>query len=119
MRLLRGKFFIMLLALALVSVNAHAAPPAATGHATGHMESCTGHQTQETSSHHCHHCDGATDVNCCCDGLGCMAAAVILPATLSGSADFTVVVLSPTRAGSLAQRILPPEPYPPRLSALT
>jgi hypothetical protein len=105
-----------LLALALVSGNAHAelhlnaVPhdpcPAALGHAHGHP----------TQDHH----QDRTDHNCCCDCLGCASAIELTPDLTSFLPVFLASsVLYGEENARLAGQVLRPEPGPPRPGSLS
>jgi hypothetical protein len=107
---------VLLLSLALVSGNAHAAL-----HLTAHSEPCPDehvHHTGKASPHHQHH-QHDKRLACCCDCLGCTSAAYLPPQLGIAPADLGVQIHYYALSASLSGRALLPEPNPPRPGALS
>jgi hypothetical protein len=116
MRFLWIRCLIVLLSLALVCGNAHAAL-----HLGGaHPEPCPeehAHHTGKTSPHR-HHQRGKA-LACCCDCLGCTSAAYLAPEFGTTPAELPARVHYDACTASLSGRALLPEPDPPRPGTLS
>lgn len=122
MRSLLLKFMVVLVSLALVSGNAHAAlgldAVGPSDPCLGTHEDHHGHEADEagrTATHHdkTHHDDG-----CCCQCLGCTAAMDVMPnLTLMPSTEALRIHFE-QRTSALGTRALDPELDPPRPAAL-
>jgi hypothetical protein len=116
MRSVLVRRLVVLLAVALITGNAHAwlsmtmDQPATPRHH---------HQFGEPSSHHGQqHQDKG--LRCCCDNLGCVPAYTTIPDLSSMvQTDFGTTIRYGTQTVFLRGRALLPEPDPPRPSALT
>jgi hypothetical protein len=107
---------IVLLSLALVRGNAHAAV-----HLGGaHPEPCPeehAHHTGKTSTDHHHQRSKA--LACCCDCLGCASGAYLPPELGITPAELPARVLYDACTASLSGRTLLPDPGPPRPGTLS
>jgi hypothetical protein len=116
MRVLWIRCLVVLLSLALVCGNAHAAL-----HLGGaHREPCPeehAHHTGKTSQHHQHQHSKA--LTCCCDCLGCTSAAYLPPQLNVTPAELSVQIHYDALAASLSSRAILPEPGPPRPGTLS
>jgi hypothetical protein len=116
MRVLWIRCLVVLLSLALVCGNAHAAL-----HLGGaHREPCPEehpHHTGKTSQHHQHQRSKA--LTCCCDCLGCTSAAYLPPQLNVTPAELSVLIHYDALAASLSSRAILPEPGPPRPGTLS
>ena len=111
MRSLLFRCLVLVLSLALVSGNAHAAL-----HLGGaHPEPCPEeqvHHTGTTSPDHQHRHDHG--IACCCDCLGCTSAAYLPPQLTIARAEVEGQIHYDVLTASLAGLALLPEPGPPR-----
>jgi hypothetical protein len=111
MRSLLTRCLVLVLSLALVSGNAHAAL-----HLGGaHPEPCPEehvHQTGTTSPAHQHR--DHHGLTCCCDCLGCTSAAYFPPQLAIARAEIGAQIHYDLLTASLAGLALLPEPGPPR-----
>ena len=106
---------VVLLSLALANGNAHAALHLGAAH----TEPCPeGHPDHDggTSPRHQHQPDKG--FACCCDCLGCGAAAYLPHGLSTTPAAFTSQIHYDAFTASLSGRALLPEPDPPRPGAL-
>ena len=107
---------VVLLSLALVCGNAHAAL-----HLGGaHTEPCPeehAHHTEKTSPHHQRQHGKAPA--CCCDCLGCTSAAYLPPERGITLAELPARVHYGAFTAALSGRALLPEPGPPRPGTLS
>ena len=125
MRSLLMKCLVLVLSLALVSGNAHAAlsldgaaapsVPCAEGHEHHHALAIDVSDAANNHDKRHHHAGDA----CCCECLGCTAAMVLTPPVALISLRFVRGIHIERAASSLAGRVLGPELDPPRPSALT
>ncbi len=102
---------VVLLSLALVCGNAHAALHLGSAH----HEPCPeehAHHTGKTSPHHQHR--QGKRLACCCDCLGCTSAAYLSPQLSITPAELAAQIHYDAPAASLRGRVLLPEPDPPR-----
>jgi hypothetical protein len=106
---------IVLLSLALVSGNAHAALHLGAAHSEPCPEE-DAHHTGKTSPHHQHRHD--KDLACCCDCLGCSSAVYLTPELSVTPAELPTKIHYDALTASLPGRTLLPEPDPPRPGAL-
>jgi hypothetical protein len=105
---------VLILSLALASGNAHAALH------TAHHDPCPEehpHHQGKTGPEHQHRHDKG--LPCCCDCLGCSAAAHLDPTLAVVPADLPARVQYDARTVLLSGRALRPDPDPPRPSALS
>ena len=112
MRSLLARCLIVILSLALVGGNAHAALHVDAPH------------SQPCSHDHAHHHGKPqhqhdTKVTCCCDCLGCTSAAYLAPDPSSTPAELAARVRYDADTLLLPGRALLPEPDPPRPATLS
>jgi hypothetical protein len=112
MQSLLARCLILILSLALVGGNAHAALHVDAPH------------SQPCSDDHAHHHGKTqhqhdTKMMCCCDCLGCTSAAYLAPDPGSTRAEFAARVRYDADTLLLPGRALPPEPDPPRPATLS
>jgi hypothetical protein len=116
MRSLLFRCLVLVLSLALVSGNAHAAL-----HLGGaHTEPCPeehAHHTGTTSPDHQHQHDHG--IACCCDCLGCTSAAYLSPQLATARAEIGAQINYDLQTAPLAGLTLLPEPGPPRPGTLS
>ena len=105
--LLRG--LVLLLSIALVGGNAHAALHLDNAHHEPCPEEHADHHGKTPL--HQHHDHGLA---CCCDCLGCSSTVYIAPALGITPADLSARVYYDARTASLPGRALQPDPDPPR-----
>src|SRR6266404_5881201 len=117
MRFLWIRGLVVLLSLALICGNAHAALHLGGAHPEPCPEEHT-HQAGKTSPHHQHHQRDKV-LACCCDCLGCISPAYLLPELRITSAELPARVRYDAFAASLSGRTLVPEPGPPRPGTLS
>src|SRR6516164_9566738 len=106
---------IVLLSLALVSGNAHAALHLDSAH----HEPCPevhAHHHGKTTPHQHQHDHGLA---CCCDCLCCSSAVYLPPALGISPADLPARVYYDALTASLSGRVLRPDPDPPRRGTLS
>jgi hypothetical protein len=106
---------VLLLSLALVSGNAHAALHLGSSHHEHCPEEHTHHHGKTPLQHH-HHDHGLA---CCCDCLGCSSAVYIAPALGITPADLPAHVHYYALTASLSGRTLRPDHGPPRPGTLS
>jgi hypothetical protein len=109
MWLLVVRCLVVLLSLALVNGNAHAALHLGAGHANP----CPA-EHDHAGGKPLHHHRSAADLGCCCDCLGCTSAAYLTPEAAVTRPDFSIAVRYEVQSVLLAGRALLPEPGPPR-----
>src|SRR6516165_7410790 len=105
---------VLLLSIALVSGNAHAALHLDSAH----HEPCPeehAHHPGKTPLHQHRHDHGLA---CCCDCLGCSSAVYLAPALGITPADLPARVYYDALTASLSGRALQPDPDPPRPAPL-
>jgi len=106
---------VLLLSIALVSGNAHAALHLESAH----HEPCP----EEHADHHgkmpLHQHRRDHGLACCCDCLGCSSAVYIAPVLGITPADLPAHVQYDALTASLSGRVLQPDPDPPRPATLT
>ena len=112
MRSLLARCLILILSLALVGGNAHAALHVDAPH------------SQPCSNDHAHHHGKTqhqhdTKMVCCCDYLGCTSAAYLAPEVSSAPAEFAARARYDAVAFLLSGRAPQPEPDPPRPGTLS
>ena len=107
---------IVLLSLALVSGNAHAALHLDAAHGRPCPEE-HGHQGGNTKPLHEHPHDKG--LACCCDCLGCSSAVYLPPELGITAAELTAQIHYDPLTASLSGRALRPEPDPPRPGTLS
>ena len=107
---------IVLVSLALVSGNAHAALHPVAAHAKPCPEEHA-HHSGKSLPHHQHQHDKG--LACCCDCLGCSSVVYIAPVLGITPADLPARVHYDALTASLSGRALRPEPDPPRPSTLS
>ena len=116
MRFLWIRCVVVLLSLALVCGNAHAAL-----HLGGaHREPCPeehAHHTGKTSPHRQHQRSNA--LTCCCDCLGCTSGAYLPPELAIAQAELGAQIHYDALTASLSGRTLLPDPGPPRPGTLS
>ena len=116
MRSLLVRCLVLLLSLALVSGNAHAAL-----HLGGaHPEPCPeehAHHSGTTLPYHQHRHEKG--LACCCDCLGCTSTAYLSPELSITPAELLTQILYDPLTASLSSRALPPELGPPRPGTLS
>jgi hypothetical protein len=106
---------VLLLSLALVSGNAHAAFHLDTAHHDPCPEEHTHHKGKTPLRQH-HHDHGLA---CCCDCLGCSSAAYLVPVPGITPAELPARVHYDALTASLSGRVLRPDPGPPRPATLS
>jgi len=106
---------VLLLSLALVSGNAHAALPLDSAHHEPCPEEDT-HHNGKTPLHQHRHDHGLA---CCCDCLGCSSAVYLAPALGITPADLPARTHYDALTVSLSGRALQPDPDPPRHGPLS
>jgi hypothetical protein len=106
---------VLLLSLALVSGNAHAALHLGSAHHEPCPEEHV-HQYGKTSPHRHRHDHGLA---CCCDCLGCSSAVYVAPVFGITPAELTVQAHYDALIASLCGRALRPDPGPPRPGTLS
>jgi hypothetical protein len=106
---------VLLLSLALVSGNAHAALHLDSVHHEPCLEEHADHH--EKTPLHQHHYDHG--LACCCDCLGCTASAYLAPALGITPAYLPARVHYDALTASLSGRALQPDPDPPRPAPVT
>jgi hypothetical protein len=104
------RFLVVLLALALANGNAHAALHLGAAHSEPCPEE-RAHHDGRASPHHQHQPD--KDSACCCDCLGCSAAAYLPSGPSTNPEGFASQINYGAFAASLSGRMLLPEPEPP------
>src|SRR5882724_11145865 len=102
MRSLLVRYLVVLLALALANGNAHA---------NLHLAAS---EPEQTGYHEHHHADGEASHHgrgsaCCCDCVGCISAANLIPDLTVGPADFPIAIRYDINSVFLAGRSLLPE----------
>jgi hypothetical protein len=107
---------IVLLSLALVSGNAHAALHLDPAHGQPCPEKHD-HHGGKTSSHRQHWHDNG--LACCCDCLGCSAAVYLPPELSITAAELTAQIHYDAMTASLSGRELRPDPDPPKSGTLS
>jgi hypothetical protein len=116
MRFLWIRCLVVLLSLALVCGNAHAALHLDGAHPVAHPEEHT-HGAGKTSPHHQHrHNSGLA---CCCDCSGCISAAYLAPELNVTPPEIPWQVHYDALTAFLSGRALVPEPGPPRPDTLS
>jgi len=115
-RFLLLRCFIVLLSLALVSGNAHAALHLHTAHGQPCPEKHDHHGGKTSSDHQHRHDNGLA---CCCDCLGCSSAVYLPPDSGITPAELTTQLHYDARTASLSGRELRPDPDPPRPGTLS
>ena len=116
MQFLWIRCLVVLLSLALVCGNAHAALHLAGAHAEPCPEEHA-HRTGKTSPHPHHQRSEA--LACCCDCLGCTSAAYLPPERGITLAELPARVHYGAFTAALSGRALLPEPGPPRPSTVS
>src|SRR6516162_9281724 len=114
-RSLLFRCLVLLLSLALVSGNAHAALHLDSAH----HEPCPevhAHHHGKTTPHQHQHDHGLA---CCCDCLCCSSAVYLPPALGISPADLPARVYYDALTASLSGRVLRPDPNPPRPGTLS
>ena len=106
---------VLLLSIALVSGNAHAALHMDTAHHEPCPEEHADHHGK-TPLHQHRHDHGLA---CCCDCLGCSSAVYIAPVLGITLADLTARIHYDALTASLSGRALRPDPDPPRPATLS
>jgi hypothetical protein len=114
MRSLLARCLILILSLALVGGNAHAALHVDAAHSEPCPEE-RAHHHGKTQPQHQHD----TKIMCCCDCLGCTSAAYLAPELSSAPAELPTRVHYDAVAFLLSGRALTPEPDPPRPATLS
>jgi hypothetical protein len=117
MRTLFTRCLVLLISLALVSGNAHAALHLNGAHADPCPEEHTHHTGKTSAPAHEHQHDNG--LACCCDCLGCAAAAYLAPELNVTPAEIRGQVYYNTLTAMLPGRALLPEPDPPRPGTLS
>ena len=115
-RFLLLRCLIVVLSLALVGGNAHAALHLHTAHGQPCPEE-QAHHSGKTSSDHQHRHDNG--LACCCDCLGCGSAVYLPPDSGITPTEFTTRLYYDARTASLSGRELRPDPDPPRPGTLS
>jgi hypothetical protein len=110
MRLSWLRCLVVLLALALASGNAHAL------HGLSAVAAKPCEDDKAGQSHHHEH--GGVDAACCCDCLSCTPASIPAPAAYTGPSQPFARIGYLAIEEPLSDRVLPPEPDPPRPGAL-
>ena len=116
MRFLWIRCLVVLLSLALVCGNAHAALHLGGAHPEPHPDGHT-HGAGKTSPHHQHQHNSG--LGCCCDCLGCTSAAYLPPELGITSTELPARVRYDAFTASLSGQTLLPEPGPPRPDTLS
>src|SRR6516225_4227462 len=106
---------VLLMSLALVSGNAHAALHLDTARHEPCPEEHTPHHGKTPLHQHRHE----QGLACCCDCLGCSSAVYLAPALALTPAQLPARVHYDALIASLLGRALPPDPDPPRPGALS
>jgi hypothetical protein len=114
-RSLLFRCLVLLLSLALVSGNAHAALHLDSAHHEPCPEEHVHHHGKTSPYQHRH--DHA--LACCCDCLGCSSAVYLPPALGISPADLPARVYYDALTASLSGRVLRPDPDPPRRGTLS
>ena len=114
-RSLLRRCLVLLLSLAVVSGNAHAALHLDSAHHDPCPEEHA-HHHGKTSPHQHRHDHGLA---CCCDCLGCSSAVYLPPALGISPADLPARVYYDALTASLSGRALRPDPDPPRPGTLS
>ena len=107
---------IVLLSLALVSGNAHAALHLNSTHGQPCPEEHAHHSGRTSPRHQDRHDNGLA---CCCDCLGCSSAVYLPPELSIALAELSAQLHYDARTTSLSGRELRPDPDPPRPGALS
>jgi len=105
---------VLLMSLALVSGNAHAALHLDTTHHEPCPEEHTHHHGKTPLPERHNH-----GLACCCDCLGCSSAVYLAPALALTPAQLPARVHYDALIASLSGRALPPDTDPPRRGALS
>jgi hypothetical protein len=108
---------VVLLSLALVCGNAHAALHLVGAHPEPSSSEEHVHHAGKTSPHHQH--QRGNPLACCCDCLGCTSAAYLPPQLGITPAEFPARVHYDAFTASLSGRTLLPELDPPRPGTLS
>jgi hypothetical protein len=116
MRSLLVRCLVLVLSLALVSGNAHAALHLSGAHPGPCPEEHV-HRADNNSPHHQHRHDHG--IACCCDCLGCTSAAYLPPQLTIARAEIEAEIHYDVLTASLAGLALLPEPGPPRPGTLS
>jgi len=116
MRSLLFRCLVLVLSLALVSGNAHAALHLGGAHPGPCPEEHV-HQTGTTSPDHQHR--DHHGIACCCDCLGCTSAAYLPPQLAIARAEIGAQIHYDELSASFAGLALLPEPGPPRPGTLS
>jgi hypothetical protein len=111
-----ARCLILILSLALISGNAHAALHWGGAHAEPCPEEHV-HHSGKTSPHHEHKHDNG--LACCCDCLDCTSGAYLSPGNCISPAELSAQGHYDALTASLSGRVLLPEPDPPRPSTLS
>jgi hypothetical protein len=106
---------VLLLSLALVSGNAHAALHLDPGHHEPCPEEHAHHHGKTPLQQHRHD----HGLACCCDCLGCSSAVYIAPVLGITPAELPAQVHYDALTASLPGRVLRPDPGPPRPGTLS
>ena len=106
---------LLLVSLALVSGNAHAALHLDSAHPEPCPEEHAQHHGKTPLHQHRHH----HGLACCCDCLGCSSAVYLAPVLGITPADLTAKIHYIALTASLSGRALRPDPDPPRPGTLS
>jgi hypothetical protein len=113
MRSVFARCLILILSLALVGGNAHAALHVEAAHTAPCPEERAHHPGKTEPHQH------DTKMVCCCDCLGCTSAAYLAPELSSAPAELATRVHYDADTFLLCGRALRPEPDPPRPATLS
>jgi hypothetical protein len=110
------RFLVVVLAFALANGNAHAALHLGAAHSEPCPEEHA-HHDGRASPYHQHQPD--KDFACCCDCLGCSAAAYLPPGLNTSPAEFASRIQYDALTTFLSSRTVLPDPDPPRPGTLS
>src|SRR5713101_3858695 len=117
MRFFWIRCLVVLLSLALVCGNAHAALHLVGAHPEPSSSEEHVHHAGKSSPHHQH--QRGNPLACCCDCLGCTSAAYLPPQLSVTPAELAAQIHYDALATFLSSRAIRPEPGPPRPGKLS